>query len=261
MLNRDDRSPPSALKPHMPWASIKPDGGDEQSFLRGLKSRAQAVAAGTEILLDDDQCNHMHWVLEGWVAVQKMLPDGRRQILDVFIGPDLIDQGACAAQGADQGVTVLTDAWIAPCGKAALARHRRADQALDAVLARLESAAQARQAERMLRLGQATAYERMAHLLLEFYIRLNALGQVSDDAFELPVVQQQLADMTGLTAVHVCRTLRRLVRGGVIDTQDRQIRVKNPQDLADICGIDAAAFTQAIAPTKLMLLRYGRHCA
>ncbi|GAB4144970.1 MAG: Crp/Fnr family transcriptional regulator [Sphingomonadales bacterium] len=259
MLNRDHRLPPlSAPTPRMPSSAIKLDGGDDMPFLQRLQGRAQAVAAGTEIILDDDLGGQIHWVLQGWVAVQKMLPDGRRQILDVFIGPDLIDQGACAAQGADQGITVLTDAWIAPCGKAALARDRRGQQTLDDVLTRLEAAAQARQAERMLRLGQATAYERIAHLLLEFHIRLNALGQARDGVFELPIVQQHLADMAGLTAVHVCRTLRRLVRDGVIDTHDRQIRVNNPQHLADICGIDVASFSQAIAPAKLMLVRYGR---
>ena len=56
--------------------------------------------------------------------------------------------------------------------------------------------------------GAATHAARIAHLLCEFSLRLKVAGLGGDGEYELPMTQEQLGDATGLTAVHVNRTIK-----------------------------------------------------
>jgi CRP-like cAMP-binding protein len=70
--------------------------------------------------------------------------------------------------------------------------------------------------EWILNLGRREAYGRMAHLLCEFYVRLKAVGLTNGDACDMPFTQTELADATGLSTVHVNRTLQDLRGEGLI---------------------------------------------
>jgi CRP-like cAMP-binding protein len=65
-------------------------------------------------------------------------------------------------------------------------------------------------------LGQRTALERMAHLLCEIFFRLRIAGLTREDSCDFPLTQADLADATGLSKVHVNRTLQELRSTGLI---------------------------------------------
>jgi CRP-like cAMP-binding protein len=73
------------------------------------------------------------------------------------------------------------------------------------------------------RLGRQTAYERMAHLLLELHARLTEIGEARGDSFNLPVKQEVLADALGLSLVHVNRTLQQMRRDRLVDMRGAQM--------------------------------------
>ena len=84
------------------------------------------------------------------------------------------------------------------------------------------------------------ARTRIAHLLCEFSLRLKlaALGQ--DNQYELPMTQEQLADATGLTAVHVNRTIKLLDQQGLIERSNpRSIHIGDWRKLADAGDFDS----------------------
>ena len=65
----------------------------------------------------------------------------------------------------------------------------------------------------------------------------------------VPLGQQQLGDFTGLTAVHVCRTLRRLNRLDMIETGDHMdIAIHDVSALAELAGIDLGVLRKEIIP-------------
>ncbi len=68
------------------------------------------------------------------------------------------------------------------------------------------------QREWTLNVGQRTAYERIAHLLCEMIFRLRAVGLSDGNSCDFPLTQVDLAAASGLTAVHVNRTLQELRR-------------------------------------------------
>src|SRR3954452_8487565 len=61
--------------------------------------------------------------------------------------------------------------------------------------------------EWVVNVGRRDARERIAHILCELAVRLETRGLAAEQGFELPMTQEQLADATGLTPVHVNRVL------------------------------------------------------
>ncbi len=87
--------------------------------------------------------------------------------------------------------------------------------------------------EWVVNVGRRDARERIAHVLCEFAVRLETRGLASEYGFELPMTQEQLADATGLTSVHVNRVLKGLEADGLIERQRRQIQYRNWRALQD----------------------------
>lgn len=104
------------------------------------------------------------------------------------------------------------------------------------------------QREWTLNLGQRNASERIAHLLCELLFRMRAIGLVDRLAFELPITQQDIAEATGLTAVHVNRMLQDLRAQNLLELSHRVLRVPDLEALGD-----AALFS----PAYLHLRRRG----
>lgn len=88
--------------------------------------------------------------------------------------------------------------------------------------------------------GRRDARTRMAHLLCEFALRLKVAGIVHDGAYELPMTQEQLADATGLTAVHVNRTIKSLEADGLIERPNpRTVRIGDWRTLVEAGDFDS----------------------
>jgi CRP-like cAMP-binding protein len=86
-----------------------------------------------------------------------------------------------------------------------------------------ELVAMATQREWTLNVGQRTAYERLSHLMVEMYLRLESVGLASEGRLDWPLTQNDLADATGLTPVHVNRTLQLMRKDGLIELAHRQL--------------------------------------
>lgn len=103
----------------------------------------------------------------------------------------------------------------------------------------------------MLRLGKGSAENRLAYALTEFNLRLSAIGESRDGAFHLPLTQQLLGEYLGLSSVHVCRTMRRLIDRGVIEPGDHmEINIRDPRSLATIAGVDFDILRSQIIPPR-----------
>jgi CRP-like cAMP-binding protein len=82
-------------------------------------------------------------------------------------------------------------------------------------------------AQWVVNVGRRDARQRMAHLLCEMAVRLQATPSEGEVLFPFAVTQAQLADATGLTGVHVNRTLQRLRRDGLAEINSRSVRIPN----------------------------------
>jgi CRP-like cAMP-binding protein len=88
--------------------------------------------------------------------------------------------------------------------------------------------------EWVVNVGRRDARARVAHVLCEFAVRLEWRGLASHGGFELPMTQEQLADATALTSVHVNRVLKGLESDGLIRRQRRNVQFDDWRALQDV---------------------------
>ena len=89
--------------------------------------------------------------------------------------------------------------------------------------------------EWVVNVGRRNARERIAHLLCELAARLRAANPGGDGVnYDFPLTQEQIADCTGLTAVHTNRTLQGLRRDGVISLSSSRLTILDWDRLAEI---------------------------
>jgi hypothetical protein len=79
----------------------------------------------------------------------------------------------------------------------------------------------------------------LAHLSVRTQARLRAVGLSGDGGFALPLTQEEIADVLGLTSVHVNRTLQTLRSTGMIRLKDQRLQVPDLQALQRLAGFDA----------------------
>jgi CRP-like cAMP-binding protein len=95
------------------------------------------------------------------------------------------------------------------------------------------------QREWVVNLGQRSATERMAHLLCEVHMRLWLVDLAEEDSCEMPLTQADLAEVMGLSAVHVNRVLQELRNTGLIVLRGRALTIPNLEALRDTAMFDA----------------------
>jgi len=188
----------------------RPSVDDKRVLERAAGERVRQIGAHEDILREGEKPRAINLVLSGWAYRYKTLEDGRRQIIAFFLPGDLCDLNVYVLREMDHSVGALTPVTLAKLPWTLLdeitLNHPRVTQALwwDTLVNA------AIQREWTVNLGQRAASERLAHLFCELFLRLRAVGMTENNSCELPVTQAELADATGLSAVHVNRTLQDL---------------------------------------------------
>lgn len=94
--------------------------------------------------------------------------------------------------------------------------------------------------EHLLSVGQRSALERAARVLLLLFVRAQEVGLASANSIQFPFTQQHLADTLGMSLVHTNKTLKRLYAAGAVRWRDRVFEIIDREALAKIAGGDAS---------------------
>jgi CRP-like cAMP-binding protein len=191
--------------------------------------------AGTELLAEGEAVRPPRLIVSGWAVRQRLLPDGRRQIFSFLVPGDGV--GFCSqphplAMASTYALTRVETVDASSLRTAA--RDEAAHPGLAEVLAAGSRLDEARLLDNVVRLGRQTAYERVAHLLLELRDRLEIAGLGDQRRFPLPATQEVLADALGLSVVHINRILQQLRREKLIELHSGRVSLLDPEVLASV---------------------------
>jgi CRP-like cAMP-binding protein len=199
---------------------------DRQALL-GLPHNVKKLPASAHIVRDGDPADFCTLLLSGFAYRYKLTGEGGRQIISLHCAAEFLDLQNSFLGVADHSVQMLTEGELAliPPGaleemaltRPALARALWIDTLIDASIFR----------EWVVNVGRRDSRARVAHLLCEFSLRLEAAGLASNHRYELPMTQEQLADAVGLTSVHVNRVLKQLGEEGLIRRDRRSIVIED----------------------------------
>ncbi len=208
---------------------------DRAALDRLTAARVRQFAGREDVITEGDSPRDVSVFLSGWACRYKQMEDGRRQIVSFLLPGDLCDLSIFVLREMDHSVASITPIRVAEVSREAFEEltlnHPRILQAL--LWDNLVNAAVQR--EWTLNLGQRSAVERIAHLICELFARLRSLGLAPTNICEWPITQVELAETTGMSSVHVSRTLNELRTLGLISLKDRHL------ELHDLTGLSRLA--------------------
>lgn len=220
------------------WVPL--DGADQEALL-SLPFTVGTVPTKRTFIAEGEIVVHCYLVLSGFCVRYKLVGNGGRQIVSIHMKGDMVDLQNAIVGVADHSLQTITSCKMAKIPVAAIheitntrPRIKDAmwhDTLVDGSIYR----------EWVANVGRRDAHTRICHLLCEFALKLEAvsLGQKLD--YTLPMTQDELADATGLTPVHINRTLMDLARQGLIDrVTPRSIVIGDWKRLAEAGDFDPA---------------------
>lgn len=239
-INNDRAGAPRAPNPLIDkLGRFVPLNDGEREALRHLSLNAKQYRRGADLIAEGDKPESVFLLLEGWAFRYKHLEDGSRQIMAYLVPGDLCDVRIFLFEEMDHSIGLLSDAMVVKVPPAdmldLLDRFPRIERAL--MWATLVDEATLR--EWLLNVGQRDALQRISHLFCELCVRLGVVKLVdSSETFALPLTQTEIADTTGMTTVHVNRSLQRLRKDGLIVTHDGRLTILDFDRLAKVAGFN-----------------------
>ncbi len=212
------------------------DDADIEAVMR-LPVVVREIDADTPIAREGDKPFNCCFLIKGFCVRAKTTEQGKRQILSVHIPGDLPDLQSLHLPVMDHELRTLSASTIGFVSHVAvrqLARSRPLiaealwrQTLLDAVLFR----------DWIVNIGRRPAGQRLLHLFIELQQRLSVVGLVTNETYDLPMTQTDLADATGLTPVHVSRVLKSLREHGLIQMRRSVVTIGNTGRLSELAQI------------------------
>jgi CRP-like cAMP-binding protein len=231
----------SALEPLVRKLSYRTrlDERDPAAIL-DLPHTVKSVEPHQYIVREGDRPAHSCLLIEGFSIRHKCVVGGKRQIMAFHMKGEMVDLENSLLGKADHSVQMLTSGKVAYIPKDEIIRiafeHPTVGQAM--WLDTLVDASIFR--EWIANVGRRDAQTRVAHVLCEFALRLKHAGLGDESGYHLPMTQEQIADVTGLTSVHVNRSIKNLESDGLISrVSPREIVIGDWKRLADKGDFDS----------------------
>ena len=209
------------------------DDDDRQAIL-ALPRTVKTVEAQGYIVRDGDATTLCGVLVSGFAFRHKLTGDGSRQIVAVQVPGDPLDFQNFYLDESDHNVQALTRAEVAFIARADFHELAVARPTVGRAIFLFTLIEASIYREWILNVGRRHAQARVAHVLCELAVRLELLGLTDHYGYQLPMTQEQFADVVGLTPVHVNRTLKALEANGLIKRDRRRISFPDWQALRDV---------------------------
>lgn len=182
---------------------------DDAKALSGLCEEIRKIPAGHFILREQGNHALCHVLLSGVAMHHKIGGEGKRQIVSLSFPGELLNLESLFFDKADQNIQALRESKVATfaCEPLTTAMFERPNVGKALFRESLIRASVARQW--MAGVGMEAA-ARVAHLLCELALRQECSGEHARYAYDLPVTQEQIAELIAITPQHVGRVMRTL---------------------------------------------------
>jgi CRP-like cAMP-binding protein len=214
-----------------------PLSSEDKSFLNHILPQSRLVAPREDIVRQGLQIPCIHLVLDGFACRYKLLADGSRQICSFLVPGDMCSMGSFIVRTADHNIGALSLCQVIEI-EPQIVLQMLARPAINRALWWISIVHEAVLREWLVNVSQRNAELRLAHLFCELHQRLEVVGLVRNNSFEVPLTQGELADTMGLTSVHVNRTLKSLRAQGLLEFKDKHATIHNIERLRDLCQFD-----------------------
>lgn len=210
----------------------------DQLAVGGIASALRYASKGQCLIESGVAFKSLILLCSGMARKVRTFPDGTEQIVAVFVEGDALNAGEVVFRQSRNSVFALTPVSYLSISLQKLddliVRHPTIARALWH-----ETAVQAAiQQEWMIWLGQRTAQSRLAHFLCELSYRFHLAGRDLNAATEFPLTQNDLADVLGMSTVHVNRSLQVLRNLDLIELARGRLVILDKEGLYSVAEFD-----------------------
>ncbi len=212
---------------------------DDERVLAGLATSTHRIDKPLDFASDDTKPRCIPLVLDGWACRYAHLGNGKRQIVSVLLPGDLCEPfGTAAPAMMTYPLAALTPVRFVRVPLDGLRDAWQASPRIEKALWWDLLFFDALQREQIISLGRRSATERLGHLFCELHLRLSMVGLTDDLSFDIPLTQLDIADLSGLSSVHVNRSLQELRGSGLLSLRDRRLVIHRLKELREMAMFD-----------------------
>lgn len=209
----------------------------ERAALAAAVGEVRIHPPGDTLIRARAPADHSTLLLSGLLGRVYYMSEGKRQVVALHVPGDFVDLHSLLLKRLDHDVVAMSDVRVALFPHAALRKLTETEPHLTRMLWLLTVIDAAVHREWTARLGHSAAV-RIAQLLCELHARLSVVGQTTREGFAIDLTQADLGDMTGLTPVHVNRTLRKLREAGLAIVRDGYASIPDMARLREFADFD-----------------------
>lgn len=207
--------------------------------LINLPHKIEVHESGREIVSEGETVDFVFIIESGWAIRFDLLEDGRRQILNFMLPGDCFDMMSLTSAQSDHSVSAATNLTLRRLKASDFLSAIRQEPSLAAAFWWVAVQEESILREQIIRVGRRSAKERVGHLILELNRRVAATSGKLENFLYLPVPQSLLADMLGLSVVHISRTLTKLKAEKLISTTSDGVQILDRERLEKISNFDS----------------------
>lgn len=220
----------------------------EREALLGLSGFPQQVGAHRDFVRLGEELQHCCLIVDGLVARYAQLEDGCRQIINLHVPGDMVDLYSLLLPRAPSPLQALTPTTVLKVPHEALRQLAFKHEGLSAAIWRDCVVDGAIVAQWLVNVGQKDTRGRIAHLLCEMAVRYAHIGRLDQGRFQFAMTQEQIGEVTGLTSVHVNRSIKSLRQDGLVRWNRAEVEILDWVGLADLAGFDPGCVHLPFAP-------------
>lgn len=206
------------------------------SDLMALAGGRRSLNKGDFVCEEGDAPAGLYLLLEGWAASSITFPDGTRQLIKVHLPGDMLGMPSLALRRAADSIVALTPIAIGFVSPIALGHLFERNPRLAALLFLISQEERVMLIDRVASMGASDARGRLAALLLQIRARVSRSSPTTRDEFDLPLSQSEVADLVGVSAVHLNRTIQHMRAAGLITWSAHRVEIHNLAAMAEIAG-------------------------
>ncbi len=206
----------------------------ERAAIGAVPVTLETRRGGDGVVWVGDRPSRSFMILKGLLATSKSVADGGNQITCFHIPGDMPDLQSLHLDVMDSDIRALTDCQLAFMAHQDLRRLCDQHPRLAALLWRTTLVDAAMYREWVVNVGQRQAPSRIAHVFCELMLRMEAMGLARDKSCYLGLTQEDLGQATGLSLVHVNRTLQDLRAQGLISFGQGRLTIHDWNRLVEL---------------------------
>lgn len=217
----------------------------ELFVLEEFHKRRRSFPSGRDLVLQGQSNREAYILMSGWAFSYKIQKNGQRLIIDIRLPGDFIGLQNILLGLADHSIEPLTDIEVTGIPDSELMRAFERAPRLAKGSFWAATRDEAIIMEHLVNIGRRSAPKRVAHLLLELWARLELIGMARQEGFSCPLTQYHLADILGLSPVHVNRVMRSLREEGMVTFHNGFVSFDDFDQLTEFAEFDPAYLNQA----------------